>query len=748
MAMGGGSWRYGVVLGAGMLVLTIALAVIGLALRGQSGLQAAANIAQVVSVVLVIPTFAAPLWLWSRRSLSRAAATTAEVAKAKDVLAGIVGQQWRTEAMLRSLDDPDPIPVRWRLTRREVMDHPANLTAASLALTASSDDIAALTGEFRAMRRRRLVILGGPGTGKTTLAVQLLRELLATRHRHRDEPVPVLLSLAVWETADFPRLHDWLAARLVQDYPALRATGLGPDAPATLAARGQVLPVLDGLDELPPLAQAAAITALNRSLGGTDQLIVTSRTTDYSRAVGAAGNVLTSAVVIEPDPLDPAAAAGYLHRCLPPRPGPVWEQILTRLRTTPAPPGGPVAALAGIATGPLGLWLLRAVYITPAADPAALLDAGRFPDTATLRAHLFDQLIGALIEARPPSDDPADLFRPRRRHDPAQVGRWLGYLAHHLSGLPAGDGATGTRDFSWWHLASTTHAFTRTTRTAIGLMIATAIALPSAVADGLAEDFRTGLTVGLAYGAGFGLTAGLVVGFAARSWSRQPPGFADLRIRGRVPGTARGLIRGLTTGLAFGLLAGFGMGLGTGLAYGLSTGLIAGLATGLAAGLTYELAAGLTTWAETPTPAGQADTPLTSWRADRTLNLLRATTVGLAAAITGGLATGLAAGSTDGLAFGLAVGLTTGLTLGLAAGLASGGHHAWMAYLIATHRLARAGRLPRALMPFLDDAHRLGLLRAVGPAYQFRHAELHDHLAATYHHTGITTIPGNPTPKS
>lgn len=27
--------------------------------------------------------------------------------------------------------------------------------------------------------------------------------------------------------------------------------------------------------------------------------------------------------------------------------------------------------------------------------------------------------------------------------------------------------------------------------------------------------------------------------------------------------------------------------------------------------------------------------------------------------------------------------------------------------------------------------HRLGLLRAVGPLYQFRHAELHDHLAAS-----------------
>jgi hypothetical protein len=55
-----------------------------------------------------------------------------------------------------------------------------------------------------------------------------------------------------------------------------------------------------------------------------------------------------------------------------------------------------------------------------------------------------------------------------------------------------------------------------------------------------------------------------------------------------------------------------------------------------------------------------------------------------------------------------------------------------MAYVIATSRLALAGRLPRHLMPFLDDAHRLGLLRAVGPIYQFRHTDLHDHLATTY----------------
>jgi hypothetical protein len=97
-----------------------------------------------------------------------------------------------------------------------------------------------------------------------------------------------------------------------------------------------------------------------------------------------------------------------------------------------------------------------------------------------------------------------------------------------------------------------------------------------------------------------------------------------------------------------------------------------------------------------------------------------------------GVVAALLGGSVAGLAGGLVAGVPVGIVGGLDFGLLPGRHHAWLAYLIATYRLARGHRLPRRLMPFLDDMHRLGLLRAVGPFYQFRHAELQEHLAATH----------------
>ncbi|MBL7630173.1 hypothetical protein I7412_24015 [Frankia sp. CN6] len=59
-----------------------------------------------------------------------------------------------------------------------------------------------------------------------------------------------------------------------------------------------------------------------------------------------------------------------------------------------------------------------------------------------------------------------------------------------------------------------------------------------------------------------------------------------------------------------------------------------------------------------------------------------------------------------------------------------GDYGAWALFTLTRAWLAARGRLPRNLMAFLADAHeKRGVLRQVGPVYQFRHLELQHRLA-------------------
>src|SRR4029077_4414771 len=213
-------------------------------------------------------------------------------------------------------------------------------------------------------------------------------------------------------------------------------------------------------------------------------------------------------------------------------------------------------------------------------DPAPLIDPARYPDAQAIKAHLFNELIPALITKRRPVRDGSDPLRPRRGWEPDQARRWLAYLAVQLR---------GQRDLRWWHLPSAVPSGVITTlMVLIGVLIA---GLVGGLVGGLTErglvGVGGGVGVGRADGWGLGPVFGLLVGRKVR---RTPePGYANLRLRGRGRALARDLLGGLGRGRGFGLrarvlLCGLGVGLFLLGVEWLTVGLVVALAVRLAGG--------------------------------------------------------------------------------------------------------------------------------------------------------------------
>ncbi|GAA5084907.1 NACHT domain-containing protein [Thermocatellispora tengchongensis] len=667
-------------------------------------------------------------WLsWQLRKLWRSLGPTVapspdKVRHAKDALARSVADQWQNEAAIRGLNDPEPVPILWRTTGRgELMDHPC-LIGDGGELSGGSDQMADFIESFRGLRRCRLVILGAPGTGKSTLAIQMVLELLRTRRE--DDPVPVLAPASRWDVWAHPRVRDWLPEFLATDYPGLREDEFGPDMPDALAAGGEVFLVLDGLDELPEDARGQTLAALNRSLGEHDRLILTCRTAEFEQAVHAAEDVLSAATVIEPQPITPETAVQYLRTCLPPRPRHDWTEVWLALSKNTVP------CLTELVSTPLGLWLLRAVYIAGKRDPAPLVRDPRLRQMDALRAHLYERLIPAVIETRPPADTPAGPFRPHRAWNPDDVRRWLSHLALL---------ARRSRDLAWWRIAGASIRPWRVQLVVGAVAGSLGWLLFLAVVWGLRGNLLSQklppIEAGTAATLPVGLTIGIMSAVLARDWLKEPPGRAEFRLRRRTPAGTQRVRRQIRQGLLFGLLTGLGFGVMDILLQELLADSTPGrwiwtlALNGFVFAISGGFALGLIAWTERPAPTRRASSAISTYRADERLTVVKAGVCGLTAALVFAVMIGLMGLGTPYLGRLAILGAAQGFVVGLIGGLVTGRHHAWLTLAIAVNLPPGTRRLPRRLMPFLEDAHRLGLLRAVGPVYQFRHAELQDHLA-------------------
>jgi predicted NACHT family NTPase len=123
---------------------------------------------------------------------------------------------------------------------------------------------------------RSLLILGAPGSGKTTMLLELARQLIERARQDDTEPIPVMFNLASW--TEKQSISDWLANQLNIVYNVPKKT-----APKWVSENKMLL-LLDGLDEGGRDSLAKCVEAINqfRKDNGLTSLVVCSRTEEYS----------------------------------------------------------------------------------------------------------------------------------------------------------------------------------------------------------------------------------------------------------------------------------------------------------------------------------------------------------------------------------------------------------------------------------------------------------------------------------
>jgi hypothetical protein len=633
------------------------------------------------------------------------------------------------EAPLRELDLDITPRLGWVRDPRLV--EPAPLSEKEVA-----DDIVAA---FESSKRRMLIV-GEPGSGKTIAAYSLIEYLDNTEG---DERLPLLVNLSAWEAQeDFETfLVDYLCSSVGYEVHERAVASAFIDS-------GRYSLILDGLDEIPLRLRQHFSERLDefvRGLSGEVGVIVTCRTQEYEELLAAHSTGLGLVQAVEIIPLTSEQLGSALAELA--KIDVDWETLLSQRHLEAS------QQARSVLSNPLFLNLAVASRVRPS-------QLQESDDEHEVRD---DVLEGYLDRA----------LADQRQYKAEDARHYLTWIARFLNGNEISPFGLKTTDYTVFDLADLTppdppRRYGLFGGLVVGLGIGLGFGVVGAPAFGqgfaagsgwslaLAAGLFFALVIGLFFALVYGLVFGLVRGPFARSaissrltlvWpsnGRQLRDFVRRAVRGLGLVLMVGLIFGLFIGLMLGLatyglvyeegggsipwfevdgeplrvgrpMEGLAIGLATGLSFGLGVGLVLGLFMGLGSGL-LEVRSVLIT-SQNP-------------RGTRSRSRIAALTW-LVSGLVGGLVVELALAQVLGGEGAIGAGVGLGVGLGALFALRNGG---WFLLLQRTahRRLAQAGNLPSPPYDFLEWGIEQQIFRRVGGGMRFRHNLIQQYLAKSH----------------
>jgi energy-coupling factor transporter ATP-binding protein EcfA2 len=261
---------------------------------------------------------------------------------------------------------------------------------------------------------KTLLIMGEPGSGKTTLLLELARDTIARAEedvKHRI--LPVVFNLSSWR--DTKPIADWLVDDLIAKYYIPKETA------SDWVKNDDLLPLLDGLDEVLPERREACTCAINdfRREHGLTPLAVCCRTEDYE----ALTTRLNLGGAVSLQPLTEEQVDDYLDQA---------GQELAALRTALKDD----LILYELAQTPLMLSIMTLAYRGMSVhdlQPLGTIDARR--------KHIFDNYVERMLQPRiyrtvrdhPETGSAPDRKQDGRRFSKEETIHWLSWLARRMS---------------------------------------------------------------------------------------------------------------------------------------------------------------------------------------------------------------------------------------------------------------------------------------------------------------------------